>query len=625
MKQLVLIITACWWSISLPAQSKTGITGRPDTAYTLSSILASTLKTHPEATLVKETHPAGVLRKMNLTYRSVSNRKLVLDGFVPVNKNKHRTAILLIHGGGWRSGNRSLHYALAEQLALRGYVCFTAEYRLSTEALYPAAVSDLKSAVRWIRKNAGAFQIDTNHIAVTGHSAGGELAAYLASTNDLPAFEFATDNLMVSSRVNALIDMDGLLAFLHPESGEGDDTKKTSSATYWFGYSKTENPDLWKAASPLSYAGPAAPPTLFINSGVRRMQAGQDDYITLLRHFNVPVQVKSFATAPHSFCFFQPWFDPMVNAIDSFLTELFARPPHKLIIVAKDGSGNFQSVQEAFNAIPSGNTLPTTIFIRNGVYKEKLHLDSTKNRVTLLGEDPFQTILTYDDHAGKPLASGDTINTRSSWSCLLKGDDCSISNITFENSAGFSAGQAVAVEADGDRIQFYNCRFTGNQDVLFTNNDNGRLYFEGCYIEGTTDFIFGSSTAWFERCHIHSKKNSHITAASTPREHSYGYIFNNCVLTGDTALHNVSLGRPWRPYAQVLYMHCYMGPHIKAEGWSNWNNTNNYQTARYAEFENTGPGANASGRVPWAQQWSATKIKDITIKNVLNNWLPSLR
>ncbi len=269
------------------------------------------------------------------------------------------------------------------------------------------------------------------------------------------------------------------------------------------------------------------------------------------------------------------------------------------------------------------NKNPITIFIKNGIYKEKLHLDSSKNFVTIIGEDKFNTILTYDDHTGKVSPRGDTINTRTSASFLIKADNFTAKNITFQNDAGFSAGQAVGLESDGDKASFYNCRIIGNQDILFTNNDNSRQYYKNCYIEGTTDFIFGSSTVWFEHCHIHSKKNSHITAASTPQEHAFGYVFNDCVLTGDSSLHSVSLGRPWRPFASVVYIHCYIGQQIKPEGWSNWNNTDNYKTARYNEYKNYGPGANISARVAWSKQLTDEDIKKYSLKNVLENWQPA--
>lgn len=294
----------------------------------------------------------------------------------------------------------------------------------------------------------------------------------------------------------------------------------------------------------------------------------------------------------------------------------------KTITVAKDGSGNFRTVQEALDAVPRNNKKPVTIFIKNGIYCEKLHLDSSKNFVTLAGEDKFNTILTYDDHTGKTSPKGYVIDTRTSESFLLQADDFSATNLSFRNDAGFSAGQAVAIQVYADRAIFRNCRFEGNQDVLFPSKPFTRQYFEHCYIEGTTDFIFGPSTAWFEQCHIHSKKNSHVTAASTPRETAYGYVFHDCILTGDTALHAVSLGRPWRPYASVTYLHCYIDRHILPEGWNNWKNEANEKTARYAEYNSYGPGANPSKRFPWSRQLTDEAAKAFTLKNVFGNWNP---
>lgn len=292
------------------------------------------------------------------------------------------------------------------------------------------------------------------------------------------------------------------------------------------------------------------------------------------------------------------------------------------LTVAKDGTGNFKTVQTAFDAIAKNNKKPITVFIKNGIYKEKLYLDSFKQFVTVIGEDKFNTILTYDDHTGKLSPKGDTINTYTSQSFLEGADNFTAINITFQNDAGFSAGQAVAIHIIGDKARFFNCRFVGNQDVLFQSRINTRQYYEHCYIEGTTDFIFGPSTAWFEGCHIHSKKNSHVTAASTPKETVIGYVFNDCILTGDSSLHSVSLGRPWRPFASVVYRRCYIGQHIKPEGWSNWNNTNNFKTARYAEYKNYGLGASEATREKWTRQLSAEEANAINLKTVFGNWQP---
>ena len=309
----------------------------------------------------------------------------------------------------------------------------------------------------------------------------------------------------------------------------------------------------------------------------------------------------------------------LTTLLGIILTNAYAQ---KVMIVAMDGTGNYKTVQAAFDSIPRSNSQTVTIFIRNGIYREKLHLDSSKNFVTIVGEDEFKTVLVFDDHTGKVTRNGDTINTRTSASFVMRADNFTAKNITIENDAGFMAGQAVALEADGDKAQFYNCRLVGFQDVLFTNNENSRQYYKNCYVEGTTDFIFGSATVWFDHCHIHSKKNSHVTAASTPADHAFGYIFNECALTGDTMLHSVSLGRPWRPFASVTYIHCYIGQHIKPEGWSNWNSTDNYKTTRYAEYDNYGPGAQISGRVSWAHKLKDEEEKNITIQNVFKGWVP---
>lgn len=606
------------------SQSTKGITGKPDTSYSLSSAYAGTIRSNPEAKFVGELHSPTVAEEKDITYCNIGNRKLLLDAFYPKQKTPgKRIALIIVHGGGWRTGNRTLHYPLAQRLAAIGYVCFTPEYRLSTEALYPAGVYDIKSAIRWVRKNAAKYNIDENKIAVSGHSAGGELAAMMGATNGISSFEGNGCDKNISSKVNAVIDMDGLLAFIHKESGEGDDSKRTSAATNWFGYSKTENPELWKQGSPLTHIGPHVAPTLFLNSNVARMHAGRDDYINILNEYDIYTEIKAF-DAPHSFVLFEPWFTPTLQAINAFLKKVFDRPTltSKVVTVAQDGSGNYKTVQEALNAVPSNNKDKFIIYVRNGVYYEKLFLDSTKKFVTFIGEDKFKTILTYNDHTGKISPSGDSINTRTSWSFKILADDFTAKNITFQNDAGFTAGQAVAVESDGDKTVFINCRFVGNQDVLFTNNDKSRQYYENCYIEGTTDFIFGSSTVWFEKCHIHSKKNSHVTAASTPKEKEFGYIFNECVLTGDTSFHNVSLGRPWRPYAHVVYMNCFIGEHIKPEGWSNWNNTDNYKTTRYAEYKNYGPSSDPTKRIEWSKQLTDEEVKKITIANVLNGWNP---
>ena len=292
------------------------------------------------------------------------------------------------------------------------------------------------------------------------------------------------------------------------------------------------------------------------------------------------------------------------------------------IVVAKDGTGRYKTVAEALKAVPANNKKSFIIFIKNGIYKEKLSLDEGRDHVTLIGEDKFNTILTYDDHTGKVSSNGDTVNTRTSASFVVKADDFYAESITFQNDAGFTAGQAVGLEIQGDRTFINNCRIVGNQDILFTSSDRSRQYFRNCYIEGSTDFIFGPATVWFEQCHIHSKKNSHVTAASTPREHAFGYVFHDCVLTGDSSVSSASLGRPWRPFGSVTYIHCYIDKHIRPEGWSNWNTTDYYKTARYAEHKNYGPGAATENRVSWSHQLTDEQVNQYTMAKVFPGWNP---
>ncbi|WP_405381054.1 alpha/beta hydrolase fold domain-containing protein [Maribacter sp. LLG6340-A2] len=308
----------------LTAQNLEGITGIPDTSYTTASAFAQDVKKYPHIKIIKEFNFDTVLRENDLTYCTLGARSLKLDVFEPKNTSETlRTAIIIIHGGGWRSGNRTQHYPLAEQLANKGYVAITPEYRLSTEALFPSAVYDLKAVVRWVRKNAETYQINPEKIVISGFSAGGELAAFVGTTANKLLFENDACNTGISSHVNAIIDLDGTLSFVHPESGEGDDSKGTSAATYWFGYSKAENPLLWKQASPLTYVNDKTPPTLFINSSVARMHAGREDYINILRSNSIYSEVISFETAPHSFVLYSPWFEPTVKGIDNFLKTVF--------------------------------------------------------------------------------------------------------------------------------------------------------------------------------------------------------------------------------------------------------------------------------------------------------------
>lgn len=330
MRHLITIVAGCLATCCSVAQSWPGLTGKPDTSYNTGAAYRSVIKTYPDAKIVPEFFSPSVEETRGVVYRSVTGdppgRRLLMDVFAPKTKKEdtRSTAILIIHGGGWRSGNRAQHYPLAQHLAGLGYVCFTPEYRLSTEALFPAAVYDIKAAIKWVKSNAVKFNVDTNKIAILGFSAGGELAAFTGTTNGDRAFEQETGSPAFSSNVQAVIDIDGTLSFVHPESGEGDDSKRVSAATNWFGASKKDDPDLWKQASPLTHAGKTTPPTLFINSSVERMHAGRDDYIKILRGYNIYTEVRTFENSPHHFCLMDPWFEPTVKYTDDFLKKIFS-------------------------------------------------------------------------------------------------------------------------------------------------------------------------------------------------------------------------------------------------------------------------------------------------------------
>ncbi|MEQ9035186.1 pectinesterase family protein [Gracilimonas sp.] len=294
-------------------------------------------------------------------------------------------------------------------------------------------------------------------------------------------------------------------------------------------------------------------------------------------------------------------------------------------VVAKDGSGDFTSVQDAIDAVPVFRDNETVIYIRKGVYKEKLTLPPNKTNVTFIGEDVEETILTFDDYSSKTNQFGEELGTTGSSSFFLFGDDFTAKNITFQNSAG-RVGQAVALRVNGDRAVFINCRFLGDQDTLYTHGSESRQYYKDSYIEGTTDFIFGSSTAVFENCEIVSKKKkgSYITAASTPEGKAFGYVFINSRFTAkpDVAEQTYYLGRPWRPHAKVVLINSYLDSHIRSSGWHNWNDPAKEETVFYAEFENEGTGFHPEKRVKWSAQLTTEEASAYTLETIFNGWNP---
>lgn len=266
------------------------------------------------------------------------------------------------------------------------------------------------------------------------------------------------------------------------------------------------------------------------------------------------------------------------------------------IRINPDGSGDCTTFAEAMEYIRAYMDYDVTVHIAPGIYKEKVVVPSWLRNVTFIGAGPDSTVITYDHHANI-----DKMGTFRTYTLKCEGSDITFRDLTIENNAP-RLGQAVALHTEGDHLRFVNCHFLGNQDTVFTAGDRCRVCFEDCYIEGTTDFIFGPATALFRHCDIVSKADSYITAASTPADVAYGYVFENCRLLAGEGVEKVYLGRPWRPYASTVFVNCYMDSHIVPTGWHNWNDPANEQTARYGEYGSTGPGANAEQRASWAHQ-----------------------
>ena len=299
------------------------------------------------------------------------------------------------------------------------------------------------------------------------------------------------------------------------------------------------------------------------------------------------------------------------------LTTLVATAANKYdnpdtIVVARDGTGEFRTVAEAIEVCRAFMDYHKVIYIKKGTYKEKLVIPQWLQNIELCGEDRDQTVIT-----------GKGMGTFRTYTLKVEANNITLKNLTIENNAA-RLGQAVALHTEGDRLVFIGCRFLGHQDTIYTGMAGTRLFFKDCYIEGTTDFIFGPSTAWFEGCTIHCKANSYITAASTPKEQAYGYIFSHCTITAADGIDKVYLGRPWRDYGYTLFMNCRLPRQIRPEGWHHWQKERE-QTARYLEYQNSGEGADISKRVSWSRQLNKKEAQQISLQNVFhstNDWTP---
>ncbi|MBQ7869215.1 MAG: pectin esterase [Prevotella sp.] len=312
----------------------------------------------------------------------------------------------------------------------------------------------------------------------------------------------------------------------------------------------------------------------------------------------------------------------LVTATGTLAADKYDNPD--TIVVSRDGTGEFRTIGEAIEVCRAFMDYHKVIYVKRGVYKEKLIVPQWLTNIEILGEDRDATVITYDDHANIPNpATGRGIGTFRTYTVKVEGNSITFRNITIENNAA-RLGQAVALHTEGDRLAFVNCRLLGHQDTVYTGVAGTRLFFRDCYIEGTTDFIFGPSTAWFENCEIRSRADSYITAASTPKDRPYGYIFNRCRLTADANVTKVYLGRPWRDYGYTLFIDCEIGRHIRPEGWHHWQKERQ-QTARYMEYGNSGEGAATDRRAPWTRRLTKKEAAKITMEEVFSindKWTP---
>jgi pectinesterase len=297
------------------------------------------------------------------------------------------------------------------------------------------------------------------------------------------------------------------------------------------------------------------------------------------------------------------------------------------VVVAADGSGQFTSLQEAISAAPM-RTDPATprwvILVKPGTYHERIYVQRERGHIHVLGEDAEKTIVTFGLHANLPGPDGKPIGTFRTPTVQIDGDGMIWENITFENSAG-PVAQALALRADGDRLEFRHCRFLGWQDTMLLNR--GRHYFADCYIEGHVDFIFGGATAFFDHCHIHCLRDGYITAASTPKGQRNGFVFADCTVTAAEGV-KTYLGRPWRDFAQTIFLRTNLSAAVRPEGWHNWNKPDAERTTYFGELDNTGPGADRTARVSWAHKLYVDHGAQLTPSGVLaapDGWNPTGR
>jgi pectin methylesterase-like acyl-CoA thioesterase len=546
----------------------------------------------------------------DIEYGQAGGRSLLLDIGMPGGEQR-RPGIILVHGGGWSSGDKQDMSFLFKPLNEAGFVCFSINYRLAPEFRWPACLEDVLTSVRWVKEHGPEYNADPQRLAIIGYSAGGHLACMAA----VEAGE--------SEGVAAVV---GLAA---PTDHEADSQRRgglSPSLQKLLDRPKDiddENRQVLRQISPITYIKPKLPP-FFLIHGTADTSVPYAQSVNLqakLQENRVPCELIALQGATHKIA---DWPADYQGKMVNWLCQTLAVQPQntKMITVNNHGGGDFGSVQSAVDSIAEGNTERVVIAIEPGIYKERIVVPKSKRCIRFEGKEAETTVLTYHLNARMIGADGNEIGTFRTPSVTIEADDFSAENITFENSAG-DVGQALAIAVMGDRAVFKNCRFLGWQDTIY--DQAGRHYYENCYIAGHCDFIFGGGTAFFEKCRIHCLEGSYITAASTPQDEPYGYVFSNCTISGEPVRPKTYLGRPWRDYANVIFLNTQMEDVIRPEGWHNWSKPEREKTARYAEYNSTGPGGEPSARVLWSRQLTEDEVKGITVETVLkgrDGWNP---
>lgn len=300
------------------------VTFARDTSFNIRSAGQKIEKDFPDAVAVTEFEIETINEERDVVYYSVGKRHLHADLFFPRNNENKSPAVILIHGGGWASGNKSHLVPMTQKLAENGFFAASVEHRLSPEAKYPAAITDLKTFVKWVKINAPKYNIDTTKIAVLGCSSGATLASLLAVTGQINKFQSHKIKGQVSDKVQALVNIDGIVDFTNPnESAKDDNPDKPSAGARWLGYTFKQNSDIWIEASPLTYVSENTPPTLYINSTLPRFHAGRDKFLEVLTQNGIYSEIHTIENTPHPFWLFHPWFDETWPLVSAFLNSVF--------------------------------------------------------------------------------------------------------------------------------------------------------------------------------------------------------------------------------------------------------------------------------------------------------------